>query len=100
MNKIDSLDKLAQNYDNLVSYPILGLYVKDRNYFIDNFMVIDEDYSVTICDRTSSKMLTINKSESTIKKFTNKITKMKNINKKIFSIGSFCLYKTQVAAID
>ena len=99
MISIRSLDNISKNYDNLIKHPILSLYVQERETFLSNYIVIDEDTSITICDRTSSKMLVINKSAATISKFTNTVTKVKKVNKKIFSIGSFGLYKTETAII-
>ena len=99
MNSLSFIDSLVRNYDNLVKYPILSLYVQDRDTFLSNFIIIDEDISITICDRISLKMLVINKSAANISKFTNKVTKAQKVNKKIFSIGSFEIYKTQIAII-
>ncbi|MBS5926129.1 MAG: hypothetical protein ACLS2V_12740 [Clostridium paraputrificum] len=90
---IECLDNLVKNYDNIIRFPILSLYIKDEDLFMSNYIVIKEEYSLTICNRFNLEMVTINQFSTLIDIIPKKIKNIKKKKLKIFTFGKFELYK-------
>lgn len=95
---IECLDKLVENYNNIVMYPILGLYLKDKDVFTDTYMVINETNYISICNKQTKDILTINKLDFEGEVFNNPIIQPKKSRKKIFKLGKLELYKTNIVS--
>lgn len=94
------LDDLIKYYNNIIKYPVLGLYIKDPNLFFNTYIIIEEPKSISICKRDTSQIITIDKSNLDISVFNKPLTNLKedisDKKSKIFSLGNFEVYKKQV----
>lgn len=88
------MDKLLDNYDNLNRYPVLDLYLKNKDLFFENYMIIDEPEEITICNKKNMNMIIISKAEVNEKIIDFSIKNSNRTKKKIFSIGKLELYKS------
>lgn len=96
------LNHLINYYDNIVKYPVLGLYVKDPDLFLNTYLIIEEVNSISICKRDRTQIITIDKTNLDIGVFNKPLANLKekkSDNKsKLFSLGNFEVYKKQVDA--
>lgn len=98
MNYQTCLDSLIQKYSNIEQYPVLGLYLKDPNLFVNTYIIIEEDKNISICKRDNTQVITINKSTLDVGVFKMPLYKTKKDKSKLFSLGNFEVYKKEVNA--
>ena len=98
MNYQTCLDNLIKSYNNIEQYPVLGLYLKDPNLFINTYLIIEEDKSISICKRDNTQIITINKCSLDIGVFAMPLYNPPKNKSKIFSLGNFEVYKKEINA--
>ena len=94
---IDCLNYIIKNYNNIIKYPILGLYLQKPDEFLENYIVIEEDKVISICKRDASQIICIEKNADDLI-FNQEIENYKNKKNKskLFSIGNFEVYKKEI----
>lgn len=91
------LDDLIKSYSTIERYPILELYMREPDLFFNEYLIIEEDDSVSICKRDASKILTIEKSNFDLTVSDLSLFNVKKDNKyKLFSLGNIEIYRRDI----
>lgn len=92
--EISCLNSLVNNFNNIVRYPVLSLYLQKPLEFLEYYIVIEEDTTISICKKDCSHIICIEKNSDTLLfNFDIENYKNKKNKSKLFSIGNFEVYK-------
>ena len=92
------LNDLIKDYSTIEKYPVLGLYLQDPDTFFNEYLLIEEVDSISICKRDSSKILIIDKANFELNISNLKLSKLsKNNKQKLFSLGNIEVYKKEIS---